>query len=127
MGGRELVALDDRFAISRLSTDAPLPNWAEGGPFLSITRTPDELSVVCREPQVPADVKSERGWRCLRVSGPLDFAAVGILSSLIEPMAGASIPVFVMSTFDTDYLMIKDVDFDRAVAAMRDAGHTVVL
>ena len=76
---------------------------------------------------MPADVKSERGWRCLRVSGPLDFAAVGILSSLIEPMAGASIPVFVMSTFDTDYLMIKDVDFDRAVAAMRDAGHTVEL
>lgn len=125
MTASTLVVLDETLAISRLSADALLPEWAKGGRFLSFTRTPDELSVVCCEWQVPLDVKSERGWRCLRVSGTLDFAAVGILASLIEPMARAGIPVFVVSTFDTDYLMIKDIDFDRTVAALRDAGHTV--
>jgi hypothetical protein len=127
MAASTLVVLDARLAVSRLSAEAPLPVWAEGGPFLCITRTLDELSVVSCERQVPLDVKSERGWRCLRVSGPLDFAAVGIVASLIEPMARTGIPVLVVSTFDTDYLMVKGIDLDRAVEALRNAGHTVEL
>ncbi len=120
-----LVVLDQTFAISRLPSDSPLPEWVERGPFVSITRTQYELSIVCEEMQVPLDVKCERGWRCLRVSGPLDFSAVGILAALVEPMARADIPVFLISTFETDYLLIKDVDLVRSVEALRLAGHTV--
>jgi hypothetical protein len=125
MAALTLVVMDDTFAISELPADAPLPGWAQGGPFVSMTRTPDEVSIVCREEDVPVGVNSERGWRCLRVAGPLAFSAVGILASLIEPMARAGIPVFVVSTFDTDYLLIKAGDFDRAVEELRQAGHTV--
>jgi hypothetical protein len=120
-----LVALEGTLAIARLPADAPIPGWARGGPFLSITRTADELSVVCREDQVPPDVKSERGWRCLQVVGPLEFSAVGILAALVDPLAGAGIPVFVVSTFDTDSLLIPGRDFDRAVGVLRDAGHKI--
>ncbi len=127
MAASTLVVLEATYAVSRLSADDPLPKWAKGGPFLSITRTPVELSVVCREQQVPPDVKSERGWRCLRIAGPIDFGAVGILDSLIEPMARAGIPVFVVLTFDTDYLLVKGVKLDGAVDALRNAGHTVEL
>jgi uncharacterized protein len=125
MATSNLVVLVQTFAVSRLPAETPLPRWAEGGQFVSITRTPDELSVVCEEAQVPLDVKCERGWRCLKVSGPLDFSSVGILASLVEPMARAHIPVFVISTFDTDHLLIKDVDLGRSVEALRHAGHIV--
>jgi hypothetical protein len=74
---------------------------------------------------VPVGANSERGWSCLRVAGPLAFSAVGMLASLIEPMARAGIPVFVVSTFDTVYLLIKAGDFDRAVVELRQAGYTV--
>jgi hypothetical protein len=127
MAGRELVVLEETFAVSRLSADSRVPRWAAGGSFLSITRTTDELSVVCRQEQVPPEVRSERGWRCLRVSGTLDFAAVGILASLVEPLARVGVPAFAVSTFDTDYLMVRVVDLDHAVAALRSAGHTVAV
>ena len=120
-----LIALEDVLAISKLPADAPLPPWALGGPFVSITRTPDELSIVCREEDLPLESNSERGWRCLRVAGPLPFSAVGILASLVEPMARGGIPVFVVSTFDTDYLLLKAGDFDRAVEHLQQAGHIV--
>jgi hypothetical protein len=120
-----LVAPDGTFAVSKLPADAPLPSWAEGGPFVSITRTADELSIVCREEDVPVGVDSERGWRCLRVEGRLDFTLVGVMASLVGPLAGAGIPVFVVSTFDTDYLLVKAGDFDRAAAQLREAGHRV--
>src|SRR6516165_3887832 len=102
-----LIALEDLLAISKLPADAPLPLWAFGGPFVSITRTPDELSIVCRQEDLPLETNSEREWRCLRVAGPLAFSSVGILASLVEPLARGGIPVFVVSTFDTDYLLLK--------------------
>jgi hypothetical protein len=120
-----LIALEDVLAISKLPADAPLPPWASGCPFVSITRTPDELSIVCREAVLPLDVNSERGWRCLRVAGPLAFSSVGILASLVEPMAKAGIPVFVVSTFNTDYVLLKAGDFDRAVEHLQQAGHMI--
>jgi hypothetical protein len=83
------------------------------------------LSIISPEESVPAGVRSERGWRGLRVAGQLDFAEVGILAALIEPMARAGIPVFVISTFETDYLLVKAANFDQAVAKLQEAGHTV--
>jgi GNAT superfamily N-acetyltransferase len=122
-----VVPLDGTFAVCRLARDVPLPAWATGGSFVSITRTADELSVVCREEAVPEGVRCERGWRCLRVAGTLDFSLVGILSSLLVPLAEAGVSVFAVSTFDTDYLFLKGQDCPLAVEVLREAGHALRL
>ena|SRR5579872_6854793 len=106
-------------AIVRLNTSLSIPLWAiEGGDFFSITKTQDELSVVCAEERVPQGVKVEKGWRCLKVEGPLDFGLTGILSSLAHPLAEAKISIFAISTFDTDYIMIKKENLQKAVAVL---------
>ena len=87
----DLIVLDARFAICKLAADAPFPDWAFAGPFVSITRTADELSLVCLQDSVPDKVKCQREWRCLRVAGTLDFSKVGILASLVTPLAQAGI------------------------------------
>jgi hypothetical protein len=118
----QLISLPGRYAVCRLLPDAPWPEWAVGD-FLSATRTADELSIICPEDAVPPDVRCEMGWRCLRVVGTLDFAAVGVLAALVVPLAEAGISVFALSTFDTDYLLVKEHDFDRACTALRQFGH----
>jgi hypothetical protein len=110
------------FGICRLDKDAPIPEWAHIG-FSSITRTPDELSIVCKEEIVPERVICERGWHCLQVMGPLDFALTGILASLAAPLAEAGISIFAISTYDTDYFLVKELN--RAIAVLSDAGHNV--
>jgi hypothetical protein len=119
-----LSILPELFAVCRLAPDAPVPAWA-AGPFVSITRTPDELSAVCPAASVPNDIRCERGWRCLRVAGPLDLAQVGVLASLVVPLAEAGGSVFVVSTFDTDYLLVREADLVAAVEALRRHGHLV--
>ena len=120
-----LSVLPDSFAICRLAPDAPLPDWATATDFISVTRTTDELSIVCRASQVPPAVQSERGWRCLKVCGPLDFSLTGVMVSLAAPLADAAISVFVISTYDTDYLLIKAATIERAIRVLTAAGHTV--
>ena len=119
-----LLHLPDIYAVCRLAKDAPIPTWATGD-FISITRTSDELSIVCPQDLVPADTKSELGWRCLRVAGTLDFSEIGVLAALAGPLAEAGISIFVVSTFDTDYLMIKDDDLSNAATLLHEAGHEV--
>jgi hypothetical protein len=115
----------ERFAVCRLEKDSPIPAWAASNDFLSITRTADELSIVCLERAVPEGLRCERGWRCLRIAGALDFSAIGVVASLVLPLADAEISVFVVSTFDTDYLLVKENDLARATEALRAAGHDV--
>jgi hypothetical protein len=122
-----LVSLPDIYAIAQLPPSAAIPEWAASGPFVSITRTPDELSIVCRDSDVPADVKADRGWRGLRIAGKLDFALIGILASVVVPLADAEIAVFAVATFDTDYLLVRGRDFERASAILERAGHVVLL
>jgi uncharacterized protein len=121
----ELQILAGAYAVSRLSPDASAPEWAQGE-LVTLTRTPYELSVVSAADLVPAAVKSERGWRVLRVAGPLDFSLVGILASLSATLAQAKIPIFALSTFDTDYLLVGERDLERASRALESAGHRVV-
>lgn len=123
MKSLRLTVLPYRLAISRLQSHAPLPGWAVDGPFFSITRTADELSIVCLEEQAPGDVTVERGWRCLKVEGPLDFALTGILADLAGALASADISIFAVSTFDTDYLLVKEETLDGAVETLTVAGH----
>ena len=120
-----LVPLDGTFAVCRLAADAPVPGWAAGGPFVSLTRTADELSLVCRQEVVPEGVRCERGWRCLRVAGTLAFSLVGVLASLLGPLAEAGVSVFVISTFDTDYLLVKEQDLSCAVEVWVAVGQPV--
>lgn len=123
--GLNLKVLPGAFAVCRLPAGKTLPPWALSGPFSSVTQTQEELSVVCLESAVPVGVRSEGGWRGLQVVGPLDFALTGILCSLAAPLAEAGISIFAISTFDTDYLLVKAVDLAAAVDALRQAGHHV--
>jgi hypothetical protein len=120
-----LSLLPDTLAVCRLSADAAVPVWAWTGEPASVTRTRDELSVVCRADAVPEGVRRESGWRCLMVEGPLDFALTGILAAITAPLAEAGIPLFAVSTFDTDYLLVKADQFRRAMDVLRGAGHRV--
>jgi len=113
-------------AIARLAHDAPRPAEPPLGRFSSVTRTADELSVVASEEFLPRADRLERGWRCFMAEGPLEFSAVGILSSLAGPLAAAKISVFAISTYDTDYILVKEYDLSSAIAALEKAGHTVV-
>jgi hypothetical protein len=117
--------VDGLFAICRLGSGSPIPPWATAGPFCSITRTADELSVVCDQDAVPEGIVCERGWRCLRVAGTMPFSVVGILAALAAPVAQAGISVFAVSTFDTDYLLMKDRDLPVGLDALRRAGHII--
>ena len=111
------------FAISRLSPGHAVPDWALRGAFFSITSTAEELSVVCLQAQVPAGIAHEGDWACLKLQGPFPFSETGILSSFVQPLSERAIPVFAISTFDTDYVLVKQGWVDQAVAALRDAGH----
>lgn len=113
-------------AICRLAPDAPVPAWASSGTFHSVTRTTDELSIVCDATVVPADVHAERDTTAIRVVGTLALSMVGVLSALAAPLAVATVPIFVISTFDTDWLLVRTSDYARAVRALADAGFPVL-
>jgi hypothetical protein len=121
----QLRTLPDRYAIVRLHPGAELPDWVDKGPFRSVTRTDHEVSVVCRDHDVPEGESAERGWRVLELVGPLDFSLTGVVASLVDPVARAGIPVFVISTFETDYLLVRQGDLDRTAEALETAGHAV--
>jgi hypothetical protein len=118
-----LELLSGSSAVCRLDAAAPVPGWAASGPLASVTRTDAELSIVCAEEAVPPEVKAEGGWRCIRVRGPLGFGMTGVLASLASPLAGAGVSIFVISTYDTDYLMVQERDLERARDALARAGH----
>jgi nitrilase len=120
-----LLEVSGAFAVCRLPTDTAIPAWATAGDVFSVTRTGEELSVVCRQEIVPSGTHAEVGWRCLRVAGTMPFTLVGVLASLTRPVAAAGVGLFAVSTFDTDYLFIKEAEFKTAVAALRRAGHSV--
>ena len=121
-----LSLLPEHYSICRLGPEADIPPWALAGDFFSITRTRDELSLVCSQELVPPGVQCEKGWRCIMVKGPLDFSLTGILASLAASLAEAGISIFAISTFDTDYLLVKAENLERAVLKFKEAGHDVV-
>lgn len=126
-----LQALPGRLAVCRLPANAEVPSWALTARFASITRTEDELSVVCPEGSVPETGTDpqiecvEEGWRVLKVRGPLDFSLTGVLAALSAPLAEAGIPIFALSTFDTDYLLVKAERLEQALEALRAVRHRV--
>jgi uncharacterized protein len=121
----DLSVLPETLAIVRLSADATLPPWATQGAFFSVTRTSDEFSIVCGARQIPPGVTAETGWRALKVAGPFALSEVGVLAVFAAPLAKANVSLFVLSTFDTDYLLVTENQLPAAIAALRDAGHRV--
>jgi hypothetical protein len=122
-----LEILTDTLAICQLDSTQPLPPWARlrEDEFLSVTRTRDELSIILAQSRAPAAVKCERNWRAFKVRGPLDFNQVGIIAGLSGTLADAGVSIFALSTYDTDYVLVKQGDLERAAAALRRAGYPV--
>jgi hypothetical protein len=120
-----LSPLPNDYAVRKLAADARVPDWATQGSFSSITRTPDELSIIVEASFLPPDLRSEEKWRVLKVHGPFDLSAIGVLASLVVPLAEANISVFTISTNDTDYLLIQSAAFKHALGALRQAGHSI--
>ena len=119
----QLRTLPDSYAVVRLEPGSDLPDWVDKGPFRSVTRTEHEVSVVCRDHDVPEGESVDRGWTLLETMGPFDFSLTGAISSLVEPLAAAEVPIFVLSTFESDYVLVRSSDLARAVDALEDAGH----
>jgi hypothetical protein len=115
--------LPGQFAVCRLPADAPIPAWALTRVFASVTRTEDELSIVCPAENLPSDVKSQPGWICFKLEGPFAFSATGILAAFIDPLSRSGVPIFAISTFDTDYVLIENDHRGVAETALREAGH----
>ncbi len=115
----KLEIVDDEFSVCRLAAGAPLPSR-----FFSATRTLEELSLVCFSGEEPEGSQVESGWRCFRVAGTLDFALTGVLSSIAGPLATAGVSLFAVSTFDTDYVLVKDLEAARR--ALEAAGHELL-
>ncbi|MEW4566409.1 ACT domain-containing protein [Tautonia sp. JC769] len=122
-----LVVHPGEYTVARLGPDAPTPSWAVDQPagLVSLTRTPAELSIVCPTDCVPPEVRAERGWRLLEVEGPLPFEMTGVLASIADPLAEEGVNIFVISTFETDFILVPDRRFDHAIASLLLAGHSV--
>jgi hypothetical protein len=129
----KLSVLSSTFSVCRLPPDTPgIPDWVRRDLFWTVTRTSDELSIVCAAEGVPAvdisgisdvlGLKVESGWRIIRVEGPLDFSLTGILASIANPLAQAKISIFAISTFDTDYVLVREEKLTAAREALVGAG-----
>ena len=122
-----LTVLPHTYAVCRLAPTEALPAWAlASGALFSLTRTDDELSLVCLQDMIPEGVQCEMPWKALKVLGPLDFALVGILSSLSTTLAQAGVSIFALSTYDTDYILVKTESLQQALLALQQAGHTIL-
>ncbi|HKH98332.1 MAG TPA: ACT domain-containing protein [Candidatus Sulfotelmatobacter sp.] len=111
------------YAIVRLAPALPIPEWATKGEFTSITRTADELSIVCPADNLPADAHSPHRWTCLKLEGPFPFSQTGVLLSFIEPLSANGVPIFAISTYDTDYVLIQEENAKAAISTLQQAGH----
>jgi hypothetical protein len=121
-----LKILPDRMAVCRFDPAVPVPDWIAEVGFYSLTRTEEELTIVCPETRLAPGISSEAGWRCFQVLGLLDFSEIGIIFSLTRPLAENGVSVFVISTFNTDYLMVKENDLAKAIDALTAEGHRVL-
>jgi uncharacterized protein len=121
-----LTLLEERLAVCRLDAAAEVPDWATAAPLFSVTRTAEELSVVCQEVCVPDGVRREKGWRVFKLEGLFEFSEVGILSAVAAPLAQAGIGIFAVSTFDTDYVLVKEEGLNPGAGALRGWGHEVL-
>ena len=122
----DLTVLDETYAVVRLPRQSDIPNWAYGGSFLSITKTDDELSVVCNMELVPQNQVSELDWRIIKVVGPVDVSLTGILAGITQPLTGHEISIFAVSTYDTDYILVKNEQLEKAIEILKNEGYRFI-
>jgi hypothetical protein len=118
--------LDEVFAVCRLSPGAPIPDWALRDNFFSVTRTGEELSIACEEGNVPDGITASRSWRGWKVAGPFDFSQTGVIAAVVQPLADAGISVFVLATYDTDYIFVHQERLEQSRQVLLACGHTIL-
>lgn len=118
--------LKEKYGVCRLDKDEAIPGWAINSDFYSVAKTMDELSIVCSQDSIPNEVNCEKDWRVLKVEGPLDFSLIGILSSISTILAQESISIFAISTYDTDYILIKSDNIDKAIDVLSKENYKVI-
>lgn len=121
-----LSVLEPLFAVCKIKGSQLLPEWATKGEFWTISKTSDEVSIVCDQNFIPPEVTAEKNWRAIKVLGPLDFSLTGILSSIANPLAENKISIFAISTFDTDYILIKQSELNNAVNILSKSGFKIL-
>lgn len=125
MNKLNMTILKELYGVCRLKRDAVVPMWTENGEFVSVTRTLDELSIVCPEENIPKEITCEQNWRVLKIEGPLEFSMVGVLARISMILANAKISLFVISTFDTDYILVKDQVLEETLVQLRREGYQI--
>lgn len=121
-----LSVVDSKLSVVRLPSGMEVPNWANGAwEFISITRTFDELSIVCASDVVPEGLPAEGPWRAIKVLGPIPMTLIGVIAAIANPLADAGIAIFAISTFDTDYILVHEPDLETAIELLDRAGHEV--
>ena len=123
----KIAELDGEYALVQLEADAELPGWWSGPGFASVSRGDDELSIVCSANRVPDHVRKDGGWTAFKFIGPFAFGETGIVLSVIRPLSENGLGIFVISTFNGDYLLLKQVDVERARGLLLDAGHIIIV
>jgi hypothetical protein len=121
-----LCVMPENYAICSFPPDMTLPDWTDRSSIFSITKTPKEITVVCEENLVPGECKRSENWKCIKVEGSFDLDAVGVLASIAGPLAQNKISLYVISTFDTDYVLIHVNDIDKAVSCLSEFGHSFI-
>lgn len=121
----KIIVLPEVFAICRLTQEQPIPEWALSNSFYSITKSSDELSIICLQSSVPDEVVKNGNWRCLKIAGPLDFSAVGILNSIAQPLAKNGISILAVSTYETDYIFVRQEQLPETLKILIKEGHEV--
>ena len=122
-----LSLMPHTYAVCQFHPDKHIPYWALLGDFVSLTRTHEELSIVCQQDNVPDEIQAERGWRCVQVQGAFDFSVAGVNASLAIPLAEADISVLAIATYATDYILIKEENVERVIQVLEQAGHSIEL
>ena len=118
--------LKEKYGVCRLDKNELIPEWAQNSDFFSITKTCDELSIVCFQDDIPNNINCEKDWRILKIEGPLDFSLIGILASISTILAQKGISIFAISTYDTDYILVKNKDLDITIQSLINERYEVI-
>lgn len=125
MSTLEMIVLDEEYSLCRLEAGSSISEWALESSFYTITKTDDELSVVCESRLVPADVKQDGEWKLLKIAAVLDLSLTGITARFSTALANAGVNLCVIATYDTDYIMVKSAKVSIAIEALAAAGFSV--
>ena len=121
----KLSLLEEKYGICTLPKDAPIPHWVSKESLVSITRTGKELTIVCKQDIIPSKLQSDLNWRCFKIDGSFDLSQIGVISSISSPLADAGISIYVISTYDTDYFLVKDDNLEKSISVLSNFGHSI--